>query len=151
MKTVRPFSPARFRSRSRQPRHEEQIIERFKTGKGMGWHEHDPDLFIGTERFFRPGYAANLISRGFLRWKGSKEKLNRGATVADVGCGLGASTILMAKSYPNSKFFGFDYHSVSIGTAKKRAKEAGVADRIQFKVAKAKRLSGRKLRLRNIF
>jgi 2-polyprenyl-3-methyl-5-hydroxy-6-metoxy-1,4-benzoquinol methylase len=121
---------------------QEQVTERFKTGKGMGWHEHDPDLFIGTERFFRPGYAANLISAWIPALEGVAEKLTRGATVADVGCGLGASTILMAKSYPNSRFFGFDYHSVSIGTAKKRAQDAGVADRIQFKVAKAKSYPG---------
>ena len=136
------FLPGAFQVALAAAKAQEQITERFKTGKGMGWHEHDPDLFIGTERFFRPGYAANLISSWIPAMAGVAEKLTRGATVADVGCGLGASTILMAKSYPNSKFFGFDYHSVSIGTAKKRAQDAGVADRIQFKVAKAKSYPG---------
>jgi 2-polyprenyl-3-methyl-5-hydroxy-6-metoxy-1,4-benzoquinol methylase len=136
------FLPGMFQVALAAAKAQEQVTERFKTGKGMGWHEHDPDLFIGTERFFRPGYAANLISAWIPALEGVAEKLTRGATVADVGCGLGASTILMAKSYPNSRFFGFDYHSVSIGTAKKRAQDAGVADRIQFKVAKAKSYPG---------
>ena len=108
----------------------------------MGWHEHDPGLFMGTERFFRPGYAANLISSWIPAMEGVKEKLARGATVADVGCGLGASTILMANTYPKSEFFGFDYHELSIETAKKRAQDAGVGDRIQFEVAKAKSYPG---------
>jgi 2-polyprenyl-3-methyl-5-hydroxy-6-metoxy-1,4-benzoquinol methylase len=136
------FLPGMFQVALAAAKAQEQVTERFKTGKGMGWHEHDPDLFVGTERFFRPGYAANLISAWIPALEGVGEKLTRGATVADVGCGLGASTILMAKSYPKSKFFGFDYHSVSIGTAKKRAQDAGVADRIQFKVAKAKSYPG---------
>jgi 2-polyprenyl-3-methyl-5-hydroxy-6-metoxy-1,4-benzoquinol methylase len=136
------FLPGAFQVALAAAKAQEQITERFKTGKGMGWHEHDPDLFVGTERFFRPGYAANLISAWIPALEGVAEKLTRGATVADVGCGLGASTILMAKSYPKSKFFGFDYHSVSIGTAKKRAQDAGVADQIQFKVAKAKSYPG---------
>jgi 2-polyprenyl-3-methyl-5-hydroxy-6-metoxy-1,4-benzoquinol methylase len=136
------FLPGAFQVALAAAKAQEQVTERFKTGKGMGWHEHDPDLFVGTERFFRPGYAANLISAWIPALEGVAEKLTRGATVADVGCGLGASTILMAKSYPKSKFFGFDYHSVSIGTAKKRAQDAGVADQIQFKVAKAKSYPG---------
>jgi 2-polyprenyl-3-methyl-5-hydroxy-6-metoxy-1,4-benzoquinol methylase len=136
------FLPGMFQVALAAAKAQEQVTERFKTGKGMGWHEHDPDLFVGTERFFRPGYAANLISAWIPALEGVGEKLTRGATVADVGCGLGASTILMAKSYPKSKFFGFDYHSVSIETAKKRAQDAGVADRIQFKVAKAKNYPG---------
>jgi 2-polyprenyl-3-methyl-5-hydroxy-6-metoxy-1,4-benzoquinol methylase len=109
----------------------------------MGWHEHHPELFVGTERFFRPGYAANLIGSWIPALEGVKEKLERGGTVADVGCGLGASTILMAKSYPNSTFFGFDYHDKSIETARQRAKDAGVGDRIQFKTAKAKDYPGK--------
>jgi 2-polyprenyl-3-methyl-5-hydroxy-6-metoxy-1,4-benzoquinol methylase len=136
------FLPGMFQVALAAAKAQEQVTERFKTGKGMGWHEHDPDLFVGTERFFRPGYAANLISAWIPALEGVGEKLTHGATVADVGCGLGASTILMAKSYPKSKFFGFDYHSVSIETAKKRAQDAGVADRIQFKVAKAKNYPG---------
>jgi 2-polyprenyl-3-methyl-5-hydroxy-6-metoxy-1,4-benzoquinol methylase len=121
---------------------EEQITERFKTGAGLGWHEHHHELFEGTERFFRPGYAANLISAWIPALEGVQEKLKKGGRVADVGCGLGASTILMAKSYPNSEFMGFDYHDKSIETAKQRAKDAGVADRIRFEVASAKSYPG---------
>jgi len=109
----------------------------------MGWHEHDPELFVGTERFFRPGYAANLISAWIPSLEGVDQKLKSGGRVADVGCGLGASTILMAKSYPKSEFVGFDYHDKSIETAKQRAKDAGVADRIRFEVSKAKEYPGK--------
>src|ERR1700680_790174 len=122
---------------------EEQISERFKTGEGMGWHEHHHELFEGTERFFRPGYAANLIAAWIPSLEGVDARLKSGARVADVGCGLGASTILMAKSYPKSEFVGFDYHDKSIESAKQRAKEAGVRDRIRFEVAKAKDYPGK--------
>ena len=91
----------------RRQKAEEQIAECFKSGHGMGWHEHHPELFIGTERFFRPGYSANLISSWIPVLEGMKDKIGKGAIVTDVGCGLGASTVLMAKSYPKSKFFGF--------------------------------------------
>jgi 2-polyprenyl-3-methyl-5-hydroxy-6-metoxy-1,4-benzoquinol methylase len=114
----------------------------FKTGEGMGWHEHHHELFVGTERFFRPGYAANLISAWIPSLAGVEEKLKKGARVADVGCGLGASTILMAQSYPNSELVGFDYHEKSIETAKQRAKDARVAERIRFEVASAKSYPG---------
>jgi len=137
------FLPGMFQVALAAVKAEEQITERFKTGKGMGWHEHHPELFVGTERFFRPGYAANLIGSWIPALEGVKEKLERGGTVADVGCGLGASTILMTKSYPNSTFFGFDYHDKSIETARQRAKDAGVGDRIQFKTAKAKDYPGK--------
>jgi 2-polyprenyl-3-methyl-5-hydroxy-6-metoxy-1,4-benzoquinol methylase len=137
------FLPGAFQVALAAVKAEEQITERFKSGRGLGWHEHHPELFAGTERFFRPGYAANLISSWIPALEGVKEKLERGATVADVGCGLGASTVLMAKAYPKSKFFGFDYHDKSIETAKERAKEAGISDRIEFKVAKAKEYPGR--------
>jgi 2-polyprenyl-3-methyl-5-hydroxy-6-metoxy-1,4-benzoquinol methylase len=136
------FLPGMFQVALAAIKAEEQITERFKTGKGLGWHEHHPELFVGTERFFRPGYAANLIASWIPALEGVTEKLQQGATVADVGCGLGASTILMAKSYPKSTFFGFDYHDQSIETAKERARDAGVGDRIQFKVAKAKDYPG---------
>ena len=137
------FLPGMFQVALAAVKAEEQITERFKTGKGMGWHEHHPELFVGTERFFRPGYAANLIGSWIPALEGVKEKLERGGTVADVGCGLGASTILMAESYPKSTFFGFDYHDKSIETARQRAKDAGVGDRIQFKIAKAKDYPGK--------
>jgi 2-polyprenyl-3-methyl-5-hydroxy-6-metoxy-1,4-benzoquinol methylase len=137
------FLPGMFQVALAAVKAQGQITERFKTGDGLGWHEHDPELFVGTERFFRPGYAANLISTWIPALEGVKEKLAQGAIVADVGCGLGASTILMAKSYPKSTFFGFDYHEKSIETAMQRAQQAGVGDRIQFKVAKAKDYPGK--------
>jgi SAM-dependent methyltransferase len=136
------FLPGMFQAALAAVKAEEQITERFKSGEGLGWHEHAPELFLGTERFFRPGYAANLIDLWIPALDGVAEKLKQGATVADVGCGLGASTILMAKSYPKSRFFGFDYHDVSIDTAKARADDAGVGGRIQFAVAKAKNYPG---------
>ena len=115
--------------------------------KVMGWHEHHHELFVGTERFFRPGYAANLIGAWIPALEGVDAKLKKGGRVADVGCGLGASTILMAKSYPNSEFVGFDYHDKSIETAKQRAKDAGVGDRIRFEVASAKSYRARTMTL----
>ncbi len=117
---------------------EPAIAERFRTGKGFGWHEHDARLFEGCERFFRPGYNANLVTSWIPALQGVEQKLRKGAKVADVGCGLGASTIIMAQAYPNSLFHGFDYHAKSIGIARERAKAAGVGDRIVFEVATAK-------------
>jgi hypothetical protein len=90
-----------------------KIEAAFRTGQGVGWHEHHHDLFRGTERFFRPNYNANLITSWIPSLDGMEERLRRGAKVADVGCGLGASTILMAKEYANSTFYGFDYHAGS--------------------------------------
>ena len=137
------FLPGAFQAALAAIKAEEQITERFKTGEGLGWHEHHHELFVGTERFFRPGYAANLISAWIPSLAGVEEKLKKGARVADVGCGLGASTILMAKSYPNSEFVGFDYHEKSIETAEQRAKDAHVAERIRFEVASAKNYPGK--------
>jgi SAM-dependent methyltransferase len=117
---------------------EPKITEAFKTGKGVGWHEHSTCLFRGTERFFRPGYNANLVTNWIPALKGVQSKLEKGAKVADIGCGHGASTILMALAYPKSKFFGFDYHGPSIARAKQMAKDAGVAKRITFAQASAK-------------
>ncbi|MBA2378549.1 MAG: class I SAM-dependent methyltransferase [Blastocatellia bacterium] len=119
-----------------------KITERFKTGEGLGWHEHDADLFCGTELFFRPGYVANLVSSWIPAMDGVEDRLKAGARVADVGCGLGASTIIMAQTYPNSEFFGFDYHDKSIETARKKADDAGVGDRIKFEVASSKEFPG---------
>jgi SAM-dependent methyltransferase len=117
---------------------EPKVAAAFKSGKGVGWHQHSACLFKGTERFFRPGYNANLISSWIPALDGVEAKLKKGATVADVGCGHGASTILMAKAYPKSRFFGFDYHAPSIARAKAAAKEAGVDKRITFQKAAAK-------------
>ena len=118
------------------------IIERFRTGKGLGWHEHHQSLFEGCERFFRPNYLGNLVSSWIPALSGVDAKLKRGAKVADVGCGHGASTILMAQSYPASRFCGFDYHEASIRRAKEAAKLAGVDDRVVFDVAPAKSFPG---------
>lgn len=119
-----------------------RIAESFRTGAGMGWHEHEDGVFHGCEKFFRPGYAANLIASWIPALDGLKEKLETGAMVADVGCGKGASTLLMAKAYPNSHFFGFDYHDKSIDGARQSAQEQGLADRVHFEVAKAKEFPG---------
>jgi 2-polyprenyl-3-methyl-5-hydroxy-6-metoxy-1,4-benzoquinol methylase len=121
---------------------EDRIVEAFRSGDGMGWHEHDHRLFRGTERFFRPGYRAHLVSEWIPALDGVREKLERGAKVADVGCGHGASTIIMAEAFPNSTFFGFDYHAPSIERAYDAAREAGVWDRINFEVAAAKEYPG---------
>jgi len=123
-------------------RAEPQITEAFRTGAGFGWHEHDEDVFTGCEQFFRPGYIANLIPSWIPALDDVPDKLRAGAKVADIGCGLGASTILLAQEYPNSRFTGSDYHGGSIEIARKRATDAGVADRINFEVATASAFSG---------
>ena len=107
---------------------EPKVTEAFRTGRGVGWHEHSQCLFRGTERFFRSGYAAHLVQDWLPALEGVVEKLNRGATVADVGCGHGASTILMAKAFPKSQFIGFDYHLASVHRAEQSARDAGVAE-----------------------
>jgi ubiquinone/menaquinone biosynthesis C-methylase UbiE len=121
---------------------EPRITEAFRTGTGMGWHEHDNDVFIGCEQFFRNGYIANLASAWIPALDSVADKLQAGAKVADIGCGLGASTILMATEYPNSRFTGSDYHGRSIELARKRASDAGVAERVSFEVATAAAFSG---------
>jgi 2-polyprenyl-3-methyl-5-hydroxy-6-metoxy-1,4-benzoquinol methylase len=113
------------------------IMEKARNGDGFGWHEHVHDVHEGCERFFRPGYNAHLIGEWLPALGGVVEKLEQGALVADVGCGHGASTLLMAQAFPNSTFVGSDYHEESIETARARAHEAGVADRVSFHVAPA--------------
>jgi SAM-dependent methyltransferase len=122
---------------------EDRILEAFRSGEGMGWHEHDPRLFLGTERFFRPGYRAHLVKEWIPALDGVQAKLERGAKVVDIGCGHGASTILMAGAFPNSEFYGFDYHEASIEQARERADEAGLSEKITFEVASAKEFPGR--------
>jgi 2-polyprenyl-3-methyl-5-hydroxy-6-metoxy-1,4-benzoquinol methylase len=122
---------------------EPKVAEAFRTGRGVGWHEHSTCLFRGTERFFRPGYNANLVSSWLPALEGVTAKLERGATVADVGCGHGSSTIVMAKAFPQSSFVGFDYHAPSIERARAAAAEAGVSANTRFEVAAAKDFPGR--------
>jgi SAM-dependent methyltransferase len=122
---------------------EPKITEAFRSGKGVGWHEHSSCLFRGTERFFRTGYVANLVSNWLPALAGVKEKLERGASVADVGCGHGASCILMAQAFPKSKFIGFDYHSPSIEQARFAAKRGNVAQNCSFEVADSRGFPGR--------
>ena len=120
-----------------------RITESFRSGKGMGWHEHQEGVFHGCEKFFRPGYAANLVSTWIPALQDVKAKLEAGARVADVGCGKGASTLLLAKAFPKARFFGFDYHDKSIEAAREYARRDGIADRVTFEVAKAKEFPGR--------
>jgi SAM-dependent methyltransferase len=119
-----------------------KITDAFRSGDGVGWHEHDACLFVGTERFFRPNYRGHLINEWIPALGDTEAKLKAGARVADVGCGLGTSTILMAQAYPKSSFVGFDYHPRSIELAREAAAKAGVSDRVKFEVASAKEFPG---------
>lgn len=132
------YIPGAFQIVSSVVKDAHKVAEAFRTGSGVGWHEHHPSLFEGTERFFRPNYAANLVSSWIPALNGVVDNLRNGAVVADVGCGFGASTILMAQAFPKSRFFAYDYHQMSIEKAKERARKAGVLDRIEFKQATAK-------------
>ncbi|MGI8511605.1 MAG: class I SAM-dependent methyltransferase [Solirubrobacteraceae bacterium] len=136
------FIPGAFQMLAAIIKDEPHITERFRSGEGFGWHDHDHDLFEGTERFFRPGYLANLVESWLPSLDGVTEKLESGARVADIGCGHGASTIVMAKAYPASTFLGSDYHEGSIEAARRAAERAGVADRVTFEVSSAKDFGG---------
>jgi SAM-dependent methyltransferase len=129
----------------------ERITEAVRTGAGFPWHDHDPGLFEGTERFFRPGYVMNLVSSWIPALDGVEAKLTAGARVADVGCGHGSSTLLLGKAFPASQIVGFDYHPASVDLARKRAVEAGLADRISFQVASAADFPGTDYDLVTIF
>ena len=136
------FVPGAFQLAAATLRDEPAITRAFKTGDGFGWHEHNTDVFHGCERFFRPGYNANLLENWLPACDGIVARLTSGATVADIGCGHGSSTVIMAQAFPESKFRGFDYHDASIREAEKRAAEAGVPERAQFEVATAKDFPG---------
>jgi SAM-dependent methyltransferase len=128
-----------------------RITESFRTGRGMGWHEHDDGVFHGCEKFFRPGYAANLVSSWIPALDDVQSKLEAGARVADVGCGKGASTVLMAKAFPKSQFFGFDYHDKSIEGARETARREGVVDRAVFNTATSKNFPGKEYDFVTVF
>ena len=128
-----------------------RLVEAYRDGEGVGWHEHSDDLFAGTERFFRPGYAANLVASWIPALDGVEAKLLSGATVADVGCGHGASTLILAEAFPRSSFVGYDYHERSIERARAAAAAAGLADRVRFEVAGADSFPGDGLDLVTMF
>jgi SAM-dependent methyltransferase len=136
------FVPGAFQIAVAQFKAIPKMMQAMRTGIGIGWHEHDTSLFHGTERFFRPGYAANLVSNWIPALEGVENRLKTGARVADVGCGHGASTIIMAQAYPEATFTGFDYHAPSIDHARKAAADAGVGDRVNFEVARAQDYPG---------
>jgi ubiquinone/menaquinone biosynthesis C-methylase UbiE len=129
------FLPPAFDAAAALWRDEDQILAAFRSGKGMGWHEHDCRLFTATEAFFRNGYRAHLTQNWIPSLSGVQEQLANGGRVADLGCGHGASVILMAQAFPKSKFVGIDYHEAQIVVARDRAKQAGVGDQIRFEVA----------------
>lgn len=120
----------------------DKLVAAMRGDGALPWGDHHPCMFSGTERFFRPGYRAHLVSEWLPALEGVVEKLQRGAQVADVGCGHGASTVIMAQAFPGSRFVGFDYHAPSIDTANQRAREAGVAERARFQRASAKDYPG---------
>jgi len=134
------FMPGAFELALGALRSDHKVTEAFRTGAGVGWHEHDDEVFSGCERFFRPGYAANLVTSWLPALDGVEDKLRAGARVADIGCGLGASTTLMARAYPEASFTGSDYHEESIIQARKRA--SGLNGQVTFEVASAQTFNG---------
>ncbi len=136
------FIPGAFQLAAALIKDEPTITEAFRSGDGVGWHEHDHDLFCGTERFFRPGYIANLVPSWIPALEGVDAKLRAGARVADIGCGHGASTLILAEAYPRCEIVGFDYHAESIERARAAARASGVGDRVSFEVASAKEYPG---------
>jgi len=145
------FIPGAFQIAVAQFKAIPKIAQVLRTGLGVGWHEHDAALFHGTERFFRPGYAANLVSQWLPALDGIEARLRAGARVADVGCGHGASTLIMAEAYPNSSFVGFDYHEPSIKHARGAAQRTGLGERVRFEVATAKTFPGKDYDLVTVF
>ncbi|MXP21212.1 methyltransferase domain-containing protein [Gordonia sp. HNM0687] len=137
-----PNVPAAFRTGLGTLRAEPKITEAFRTGEGVGWHEHDEDVFVGCDAFYRPGYVAELVPTWIPALTGVQDKLHAGARIGDVGCGLGSSTRLLAAAYPNSSVVGVDYHEESITLARKRTAEAGLTDRVSFEVGTAQTFAG---------
>ncbi len=145
------FLPGAFQIMTSLIKDEPKITKAFVTGNGVDWGDHDPGLFEGTERFFKPNYLANLITNWIPSLDGVDSKLRNGAKVADIGCGHGSSTILMAKTYPNSTFVGFDYHMPSVEWAQREAEKAGVGDRAKFEVASSTNFPGHDYDLATFF
>ena len=145
------FIPGAFQIAIDQYKGITRMMQAMRTGLGIGWHEHDAALFHGTERFFRPGYAASLVSQWIPALEGVADCLKKGGRVADVGCGHGASTILMAQAWPASSFTGFDYHAPSIAHARETARQAGLDGRVRFEVANAKDYPGSDYDLVTVF
>ncbi|WP_455350978.1 class I SAM-dependent methyltransferase [Streptomyces sp. SYSU K217416] len=137
-----PNLPAAFLIVLGYLRAEPQITKAFRTGEGVGWHEHDEDVFVGCDAFYRPGYVAELIPSWIPALDGVDTKLTAGARVADLGCGLGSSSLLLAEAYPRTTVVGSDYHTESIELARKKAAEAEVTDRVSFEVATAQTFTG---------
>jgi SAM-dependent methyltransferase len=137
-----PDLSAAFRAVLGYLRAEPKISEAFRTGAGVGWHEHHEDVFVGCDAFYRPGYVAQLVPNWIPALDGVEAKLRAGARVADVGCGLGSSSVLIASAFPRTTVVGSDYHPESIELARKKAAEAGVGDRVTFEVATAQTFPG---------
>lgn len=137
-----PNVPAAFLAAVGMLRSEPRITEAFRTGAGVGWHEHEEEVFVGCDAFYRPGYVAELVPSWIPALDGVDAKLSAGARVADLGCGLGSSSVLMAQAYPRSSVVGSDYHGESIELARKKAAAAGVTDRVAFEVATAQTFTG---------
>ncbi len=136
------FAPGGFELALGALRSAEKVVEAFRSGGGVGWHEHDEEVFSGCERFFRPGYAASLVADWLPALDGVEAKLNAGARVADIGCGHGASTTLMARAYPKSTFTGSDYHEESVIQARKQVVDTDVAGQVRFDIASAQTFDG---------
>jgi 2-polyprenyl-3-methyl-5-hydroxy-6-metoxy-1,4-benzoquinol methylase len=137
------FLPGAFQIIASVFKDEARLGQAFRSGEGLAWGEHHHDLFAGTERFFRPGYNANLVGAWIPALEDVQARLTAGGRVADVGCGHGASTLIMAQAFPRSRFTGYDNHPASIAAAKEAAQQAGLADRVQFEVAASTGYPGR--------
>lgn len=145
------FLPGAFELALGALKAEPRVVEAFRSGAGIGWHEHDQGVFDGCERFFRPGYLMHLLSEWIPALDGVQQRLEDGISVADLGCGHGASTLLMADAFPNSRFTGSDYHEGSIDAARQRAGAAGVGDRVRFEVSGAQTIDAHDLGLVTTF
>jgi SAM-dependent methyltransferase len=145
------YFPGAFILASSNYRDEARIIDAYRSGKGVGWHQRDENLFIGTSKFFRPNYVGNLVGSWLPALEGVVPKLESGARVADVGCGYGSSTLLMAEAYPRSEFFGFDYHAGSIQAARYYAALERAVERVHFDVSSAQEFPGPRYDLVTLF